>query len=136
MTQELENLIEEAKALNNDKLNALVDVVIHVQKTALEDGGKVPTDEYQKKVDEFCIETMREMINRHKERNKELSLSLGIQAYLNTLSDDMYARGEDVKRIHDCMKVWQKLHNRYFYGNDTGYEPQQTDSINSNKKKD
>lgn len=135
MDNELRSLIEEAKALNNDKLNTLVDVVIHIQKTALGYGGKVPTAEYQKKVDEICKENMREMINRHKERNKELSLSLGIHAYLNTLSDNMFTKGEDVKGIHDCMKMWQKLHNRYFYGNDTGYEPQQTDSVN-NKKKD
>lgn len=130
MDKELKSLIEEAKALNNDKLNTLVDVVIHVQKTALGYGGKVPTNEQQKKVDEICKENMREMINRHKERNKELSLSLGIAAYLNTLSDNMFAKGEDVKGIHDCMKMWQKLHNRYFYNNDTGYDPQQTDSVN------
>lgn len=71
-----------------------------------------------------------------KERNKELSLSLGIAAYLNTLDDIMFARGEDNMGIHDCMKMWQKLHNRYFYSNDTGYESPQTDSVNNNKKKD
>lgn len=141
MDKELRSLIEEAKTLNNDKLNTLVDVVIHVQKTALGYGGKVPTAEDQKKVDEICKENMREMINRHKERNKELSLSLGIAAYLNTLDDIMFTKGmivggKDHTGIHDCMKMWQKLHNRYFYGNDTGYEPQQTDSINNNKKKD
>ena len=37
----------------------------------------------------------------------------------------MLVGGKDHKGIHDCMKMWQKLHNRYFYGNDTGYEPQQ-----------
>lgn len=69
------------------------------------------------------------MTQKQKERNKELSLSLGIQAYLNTASDELFAKGkpyhkpEDLKQIHDCMKMWQKLHNRYFYGNDTGYEP-------------
>lgn len=52
-------------------------------------------------------------------RNKELSLSLSIAAYLNTLDDYMFTRGEDVKGIHDCMKMWQKLHNHYFYGKDT-----------------
>ena len=42
----------------------------------------------------------------------------------------MLIGGKDHTGIHDCMKMWQKLHNRYFYGNDTGYEPQQTNSIN------
>ena len=143
MTQELKKLVEEAKALNDDELNTLVIAVIHMQKTGLGYGGKVPTNVDQKNLDELCEETIRGLIGKYKkkqrERNKELSLSLGIQAYLNTLSDDMFAKGEDVKKIqeiHDCMKMWQKLHNRYFYGNDTGYKPQQTDSVNNNKKKD
>lgn len=134
MTQELKSLVDEAKALNNDELNTFVDTVIHMQKTGLGYGGKVPTDEDQKKLDEICKESIRKMIDKYKkkqeERNKELSLSLGIAAYLNTLDDIMFARGEDHTGIHDCMKMWQKLHNRYFYGNDTGYEPQQTNSIN------
>lgn len=55
------------------------------------------------------------------ERNKELSLSLQIQAYLNTACDELYAEGkplyskERLKDIHECMKMWQKLHNHYFY---------------------
>ena len=140
MDKELKSLVEEAKALNNDELNTFVDTVIHIQKTGLGYGGKVPTDEVQKKLDETCKESIRKlikMVNKYekkrkerKERNKELSLSLGIHAYLNTLSDCMFARGEDVKRIHDCMKMWQKLHNRYFYGNDTGYDSKQADSVN------
>ena len=139
MSQELKSLVDEAKALNNDELNTFVDTVIHIQKTGLGYGGKVPTDEDQKKLDEICKESIRKMIDKYekkqKERNKELSLSLGIAAYLNTLDDIMFARGmliggKDHTGIHDCMKMWQKLHNRYFYGNDTGYEPQQTNSIN------
>lgn len=139
MDKELRNLVEEAKALNNDELNTFVDTVIHIQKTGLGYGGKVPTDENQKKLDEICKESIRKMFDKYKkkqkERNKELSLSLGIAAYLNTLDDIMFTRGmliggKDHTGIHDCMKMWQKLHNRYFYGNDTGYDPQQTNSIN------
>ena len=139
MDKELRSLVEEAKALNNDELNTFVDTVIHIQKTGLGYGGKVPTDEDQKKLDEICKENIRKMFDKYekkqKERNKELSLSLGIAAYLNTLDDIMFAKGmliggKDHTGIHDCMKMWQKLHNRYFYGNDTGYEPQQTNSIN------
>ena len=54
-------------------------------------------------------------------RSKELSLSLQIQAYLNTASDELYAKGKPLyseKRmedIHKCMLMWQKLHNAYFY---------------------
>lgn len=53
--------------------------------------------------------------------DKELSLSLQIQAYLNTASDELYAKGkplyseERVKDIHKCMLMWLKLHNAYFY---------------------
>ncbi len=139
MTQELRNLVEEAKALNNDELNTFVDTVIHVQKTGLGYGGKVPTDEDQKKLDEMCKESIRKMINKYKkkqkERNKELSLSLDIAAYLNTLDDIMFKRemlvgGKDHTGIHDCMRMWQKLHNHYFYGNDTGYDSKQADSVN------
>lgn len=93
MDNELRNLVEEAKAPNDDE-------------------------------------------EKQKERNKELSLSLGIHAYLNTLSDNMYERGEDVKGIHECMRMWQKLHNRYFYGNDTGYDSKQADSVNWNMMKE
>lgn len=50
MTQELRNLIDEAKALNNDKLNTLVDVVIHVQKTALGYGEKFLQMKIRKKL--------------------------------------------------------------------------------------
>lgn len=81
-------------------------------------------------------EALNDDEKKQKERNKELSLSLGIHAYLNTLSDNMYARGEDVRGIHDCMKMWQKLHNRYFYGNDTGYDSKQADSVNWNMMKE
>ena len=125
MTQELRNLIQEAKALNNNELNTFVIALIYIlQKTGLVYEGKVPADVDQKKLDEMCKVTIRGLIDKYKkeqkERNKELSLSLGIAAHLNTLSDDMFARGEDVKGIHECMKMWQKLHNRYFYGNNTG----------------
>ena len=57
------------------------------------------------------------------DRSKELSLSLQIQAYLNTASDELYAKGKPLyseKRledIHKCMLMWQKLHNAYFYQN-------------------
>ena len=52
---------------------------------------------------------------------KELSLSLQIQAYLNTASDELYAKGKPlcsekrIEDIHKCMLMWQKLHNAYFY---------------------
>ena len=61
-----------------------------------------------------------ETIN-NKERSKELSLSLQIQAYLNTASDELYAKGKPlysekrIEDIHKCMKMWTKLHNTYFY---------------------
>ena len=38
-------------------------------------------------------------------RSKEQSLSLSIAAYLNTLDDHMFTRGEDVTGVHDCMKM-------------------------------
>lgn len=57
------------------------------------------------------------------DRDKELSLSLQIQAYLNTASDELYAKGKPlysekrIEDIHECMKMWTKLHNAYFYSN-------------------
>ena len=66
MDKELRNLVEEAKALNNDELNTFVDTVIHIQKTGLGYGAKVPTDEDQKKVDEICKKTIRELIDKYK----------------------------------------------------------------------
>lgn len=140
MTQELRNLVEEAKALNNNELNTFVTAIIYMQETVLGYRGKILTDEDQKKFDEMCKVIIRRLIDKYKkeqkERNKELSLSLGIAAHLNTLDDIMFDRGEDLKNIHDCMRMWQKLHNHYFYGNDTGYNSKQTDSVNNNKKKD
>lgn len=59
----------------------------------------------------------------HKNRDKELALSLQIQAYLNTASDELYAQGKPLysklhlEGIHECMKMWVKLHNYYFYKN-------------------
>ena len=53
--------------------------------------------------------------------SKEKSLSLQIQAYLNTASDELYAKGKPLyseehhKGIHECMQMWQKLHNAYFH---------------------
>ena len=53
--------------------------------------------------------------------SKELSFSLQIQAYLNTASDELYAKGKPLyserrlEDIHKCMLMWQKLHNAYFY---------------------
>ena len=61
-------------------------------------------------------------------RSKELSLSLQIQAYLNTASDELYAKGkplyseERIEDIHKCMLMWQKLHNAYFYQKPTWSE--------------
>lgn len=55
------------------------------------------------------------------DRSKELSLSLQIQAYLNIVSDELYAKGKPlyskkrVEDVHKCMLMWQKLHNAYFY---------------------
>lgn len=66
MSQELKNLVEEAKALNNDELNTLVIAVIHMQKTGLGYGGKIPTDVDQKKLDEICKKTIRGLIDKYK----------------------------------------------------------------------
>lgn len=50
----------------------------------------------------------------------EKALSLQIQAYLTTASDELYAPGKPLytkehhKGIHECMKMWQKLHQYYF----------------------
>lgn len=71
MTQELKNLVEEAKALNNGELNTLVIAVIHMQKTGLGYGGKVPTNVDQKNLDELCKETIRGLIDKYKKKQKE-----------------------------------------------------------------
>jgi flavodoxin len=58
---------------------------------------------------------------KSEEWRKELSLSLQIQAYLNTASDELYAKDKPlysekrIEDIHKCMKMWTKLHNFYFY---------------------
>ncbi len=50
----------------------------------------------------------------------EKALSLQIQAYLTTCSDELYAPGKPLytkehhEEIHECMKMWQKLHHYYF----------------------
>ncbi len=50
----------------------------------------------------------------------EKSWSLQIQAYLTTASDELYAPGKPLytkehhEGIHECMKMWQKLHQYYF----------------------
>lgn len=50
----------------------------------------------------------------------EKALSLQIQAYLTTASDELYAPGKPLytkehhEGIHECMKMWQKLHQYYF----------------------
>ena len=55
--------------------------------------------------------------------DKELALSLQIQAYLNTASDELYGKGKPLyskshlEGIHECMKMWAKLHDYYFYKN-------------------
>ena len=60
--------------------------------------------------------------NECADRGKELSLSLQIQAYLNTASDELYAKGKPlysekrIEDVHKCMNMWAKLHNSYFYG--------------------
>lgn len=51
---------------------------------------------------------------------KEKAISLQIQAYLTTASDELYAPGKPLyteahhKGIHECMLMWQKLHQYYF----------------------
>ena len=51
---------------------------------------------------------------------KEKAISLQIQAYLNTASDELYSPGkplyteEHYEGIHECMLMWQKLHQYYF----------------------
>ena len=48
------------------------------------------------------------------------ALSLQIQAFLTTASDELYAKGrplytkEKYEEIHQCMLMWQKLHDHYF----------------------
>ena len=83
------------------------------------------------------LKRLHELMTKE-ERNKELSLSLGIAAHLNTLDDIMFARGEYLKNtnIHEYMRMWQKLHNRYFYGNDTGYESLKNEQSMSAEDKD
>ena len=54
------------------------------------------------------------------QRDKELSLSLQIQSFLTTASDELYAKGrplytkEKYEEIHQCMLMWKKLHAHYF----------------------
>ena len=69
MDNELTNLVEEAKALNNDELNALVIAVIHMQKTGLGYGGKVPTYVDQKNLGDLCKETIRGLISKYKKKD-------------------------------------------------------------------
>ena len=65
-------------------------------------------------------ELVNKMCSEKNEKDKELSMSLQIQAYLTTASDELYAIGkplhseDKLKEIHQCMLMWQKLHNHYF----------------------
>ena len=81
------------------------------------------TDLWSKKILDYvqkCDEGQKEP-KPIENRSEELSLSMSISSYLNTASDELYAKGkpfyrEDVrKHIHECMKMWQKLHYSYFY---------------------
>ena len=71
MTQELKNLVEEAKSLNNNELNTLVIATIHMQKKVLGYGGKVPTAEEQENIGEICKNTIRRLIDKYIRRSKK-----------------------------------------------------------------
>ena len=65
----------------------------------------------------------KNILEKTLDRSKEQFLSFQIQAYLNTASDELYAKGkplyseERLEEIHKCMLMWQTLHNAYFYHN-------------------
>ena len=67
----------------------------------------------------------------------EKALSLQIQAYLTTASDELYAPGKPLyteahhKGIHECMLMWQKLHQHYF---PTKQEQPEVDTAGLKKK--
>jgi len=72
------------------------------------------------------------------ENAKEKALSLQIQAYLTTASDELYAPGKPLyteekhKEIHECMKMWQKLHQYYFSTNQEQTEADLENEIETN----
>lgn len=70
---------------------------------------------------ENIISLISSLQQEQPEVNKvEKALSLQIQAYLTTASDELYAPGKPLytkehhEGIHECMKMWQKLHQYYF----------------------
>ena len=76
-----------------------------------------------KKIEQNPADKIEQKSVCSEDRSKELSLSLQIQSYLNTASDELYAKGKSlysekrIEDIHKCMLMWQKLHNAYFYQN-------------------
>lgn len=69
----------------------------------------------------MVVETITSLQQEQPEANEiEKALSLQIQAYLTTASDELYAPGKPLyteehhEGIHECMKMWQKLHQYYF----------------------
>lgn len=74
-----------------------------------------------KKVIEPLISIIESLQQEQLNNNvKEKAISLQIQAYLNTASDELYSPGkplyteEHYEGIHECMLMWQKLHQYYF----------------------
>lgn len=70
------------------------------------------------KLEDFITSLQQEQ--QIEDNKEEKALSLQIQAYLTTASDELYAPGkrlytkEHHEGIHECMKMWQKLHQYYF----------------------
>lgn len=71
--------------------------------------------------DKDLLSIVTSLLREQPESNEiEKSWSLQIQAYLTTASDELYAPGkrlytkEHHEGIHECMKMWQKLHHYYF----------------------
>ena len=81
---------------------------------------KYPSWQLKLAMDDLCdfITTLQQ---EQPEANEvEKGWSLQIQAYLTTASDELYAPGKPLyteehhEGIHECMKMWQKLHHYYF----------------------
>ena len=87
---------------------------------------KIEDEEHKKNIngEDDGIDSLRHaknILEKTLDRSKEQFLSFQIQAYLNTASDELYAKGkslyseERLEEIHKCMLMWQTLHNAYFY---------------------
>ena len=83
---------------------------------------KIEDEEYNGEDDGIdSLRHAKNVLEKTLDRSKEQFLSFQIQAYLNTASDELYAKGkplyseERLEEIHKCMLMWQTLHNAYFY---------------------